>query len=104
MSVIDLLLLIFSVHSFASAVVRRGISSFEFDGDAPYTVDAATLAAALTCPNGNPTKDSPPVLLVHGTASTGAESWGDGYVPVRTSFNKANDGVLVYPHGISQGT
>lgn len=86
MSVIDLLLLIFSVLSFAYAatphVLSRGDSSFVFPGDAPYTVSAATLAAALTCPNGNPTKSSPPVLLVHGTGSTGAESWGDGYVPV----------------------
>ncbi|KAK3721766.1 hypothetical protein LTR37_002931 [Vermiconidia calcicola] len=77
MSVIDLLLLIFSVHSFASPILRRGPQS----GDAPYSVDAATLAAALTCPNGSPTSTAPPVLLVHGTISTGEESWGEGYVP-----------------------
>lgn len=86
MSVIDLLLLIFSVLSFTQAtpphILRRGPSSFVFDGDAPYTVSTATLAAALTCPSGNPTKSSPPVLLVHGTGSTGEQSWGDGYVPV----------------------
>ena len=84
MSVIDLLLLIFSVHSLAFATVssKRDTPSFVFNGDAPYTVAAATLAAALTCPNGNPTSDSPPVLLVHGTGSTGEETWGDGYVPV----------------------
>ena len=80
MSVIDLLFLIFSVHSLASPILRRS-PSFTFDGDAPYTVDIYRLAAALTCPNGNPTKSSPPVLLVHGTGSTGEETWGDGYVP-----------------------
>lgn len=82
MPVINLLLLIFSVHSLASPILRRGAPSFAYSGDAPYTVSPATLAAALTCPNGNPTKSSPPVLLVHGTTSTGEETWGDGYVPV----------------------
>lgn len=82
MSVIALLLFLFSVHSLASPILRRGSTSFAVAGDAPYTVSPATLAAALTCPNGNPTQSSPPVLLVHGTTSTGKESWGDGYVPV----------------------
>ena len=89
MSVIDLLLLVFSFLSFTLAapphILRRGSTSFVFAGDAPYTVNANTLASALTCPNGNPTKAAPPVLLVHGTGSTGQESWGDGYVPVRLS-------------------
>lgn len=87
MSVIDLLLLIlsFSVHSFAAPAWKRGVQNFVFSGDAPLTVNAATLAAALTCPNGNPSSKSPPVLLVHGTTSTGEESWGGGYVPVRTA-------------------
>ena len=82
MSVIDLLLLIFSFHSFVNAISTRATSNFVFDGDAPYTVSDAALAAALTCPNGNPTAGSPPVLLVHGTGSTGPETWEDGYVPV----------------------
>ena len=85
MSVLDLLMLVFSFLSFTVATplhVRRGNASFVYPGDAPYTVNAATLAAALTCPNGNPTKSSPPVLLVHGTTSTGEQTWGDGYVPV----------------------
>ena len=84
MSLINLLLLIFSVHSLASPILSRRAASFAFPGDAPYTVDPATLAAALTCPNGSPTQSSPPVLLVHGTTSTGQESWGNGYVPVST--------------------
>ena len=78
---LSLLLLIFSVHSFGAPILERGAQSFVFDGDAPFTVNTATLAAAFTCPNGNPTSSSPPVLLVHGTGSTGEETWGDGYVP-----------------------
>lgn len=81
MSPLDLLLLLFSVHTLASPVAKRDAPDFAFAGDAPFTVSADDLAASLTCPNGNPTADSPPVLLVHGTATTGEESWGDGYVP-----------------------
>ncbi len=80
-SYLSLLLLIFSVRSFAAPISKRGAQSFVLSGDAPFTVSTATLAAALTCPNGNPTSSSPPVLLVHGTGSTGEETWGSGYVP-----------------------
>ncbi|PPJ56173.1 hypothetical protein CBER1_09085 [Cercospora berteroae] len=75
------LALLFSAVTFASPVAKRAAPSFVFPGDAPFSVPVQTLANALTCPNGNPTKDSPPVLLVHGTASTGEETWGRGYVP-----------------------
>jgi triacylglycerol lipase len=87
MSFLDLLLLIISISvlSFAAPTQRRGLPSFVFDGDAPFTVAPATLAAALVCPNGSPTPKSPAVLLVHGTSSTGSESWGDGYVPALKS-------------------
>ncbi|EME86399.1 uncharacterized protein MYCFIDRAFT_84540 [Pseudocercospora fijiensis CIRAD86] len=81
MSTLDILLLLFSVHALASPFVRRSTPVFDFDGDAPFTVNPNTLASSLTCPYGNPTSSSPPVLLVHGTATTGEESWGDGYVP-----------------------
>ncbi|KAF7189161.1 Lipase B [Pseudocercospora fuligena] len=81
MSPLEILVLLFSVHAIASPLVRRSAPVFDFDGDAPFTVDPNTLASSLTCPYGNPTSSSPPVLLVHGTATTGAESWGDGYVP-----------------------
>ncbi|KAK5175610.1 uncharacterized protein LTR77_000749 [Saxophila tyrrhenica] len=84
-SYLSLLLLIFSVLSFAAPVKERGVQSFVFSGDAPFTVNTATLAAALKCPNGNPTASSPPVLLVHGTGSTGEETWGEGYVPALRS-------------------
>ncbi|KAF2771874.1 alpha/beta-hydrolase [Teratosphaeria nubilosa] len=65
----------------AFPTIERDLPSFVFDGDAPFSVDTATLAAALTCPDGNPTESSPPVLLVHGTATTGEESWSRSYVP-----------------------
>jgi hypothetical protein len=68
-------------QGFASPVLRRQAPSFVFDGDAPFSVDDETLAAALTCPNGAPSQSSPPVLLVHGTAVTGDATWGEGYVP-----------------------
>jgi triacylglycerol lipase len=65
----------------ASPVTRRAAPTYDFDGDAPFSVDTETLAAALTCPRGNPTNAAPPVLLVHGTATTGAQTWEKGYVP-----------------------
>ncbi|KAI6899296.1 hypothetical protein KC318_g10809 [Hortaea werneckii] len=65
----------------SSQIVKRQVPTFVFEGDAPFSVDAETLASALTCPNGYPTSSSPPVLLVHGTSSTGEETWRNGYVP-----------------------
>lgn len=73
--------LCFAATALGSPIGPRSVPDFVFPGDAPFSVDAATLAAALTCPNGNPTASAPPVLLVHGTTSTGAETWGAGYVP-----------------------
>ncbi|KAK5121603.1 hypothetical protein LTR85_004775 [Meristemomyces frigidus] len=81
MSLLGLLVPLFFACACASPVLRRDAPDFTIDGDAPFTVDTATLSAALTCPNGNPTSSSPPVLLVHGTATTGEETWGEGYVP-----------------------
>ncbi|KZP01382.1 alpha/beta-hydrolase [Calocera viscosa TUFC12733] len=43
--------------------------------DAPFDVSTSTMAAALTCPNGIQGKRGGIVLLVHGTGSTGEESW-----------------------------
>ncbi|KAI6795966.1 hypothetical protein KC361_g4706 [Hortaea werneckii] len=65
----------------SSQFAKRQAPAFVFEGDAPFSVDAETLASALTCPNGSPTASSPPILLVHGTSTTGEETWGDGYVP-----------------------
>lgn len=47
----------------------------------PLTVEAARLEEALHCYGdvANATRD--PVILLHGTTSTGLESWRSGYVP-----------------------
>ncbi|EME47037.1 hypothetical protein DOTSEDRAFT_50533 [Dothistroma septosporum NZE10] len=82
MSPLEVLVLLFSVRfTIASPIVARDGPSFIFDSDTLFSVDSNDLAASLTCPYGNPSAASPPVLLVHGTATTGQESWGDGYVP-----------------------
>lgn len=67
--------------AFAVPLAKRQSPTYVFDGDAPFSTNANTLAGALTCPHGNPTADAPPVLLVHGTATAGEQSWGGGYVP-----------------------
>ncbi|KAK6435521.1 hypothetical protein LTR95_008293 [Oleoguttula sp. CCFEE 5521] len=70
-----------TVATHALPVLPRSAPNLASAGDAPFSVSQDTLAAALTCPNGNPTTSSPGVLLVHGTTSTGAETWAEGYVP-----------------------
>ncbi|KAK6389568.1 hypothetical protein LTR95_019702, partial [Oleoguttula sp. CCFEE 5521] len=70
-----------SVATHGLPVLPRSAPNLASSGDAPFSVSQDTLAAALTCPNGNPTSSSPGVLLVHGTTSTGAETWAEGYVP-----------------------
>ena len=55
--------------------------SYIFPGDAPYGIPTSNLSSILTCPYGPPNAASEAVLLVHGTGSTGQESYGDGYVP-----------------------
>ncbi len=42
------------------------------------TVPAAKLAGALRCPAGRSHRRGPVVLLVHGTGTTGEDSWPDG--------------------------
>ncbi|KAI9670541.1 MAG: hypothetical protein M1831_005761 [Alyxoria varia] len=60
----------------------RQAQDFAFPGDPSYGVETAELSKVLKCPEGNPSSaDDNPVLLVHGTGSTGEESWGSGYVP-----------------------
>ena len=48
--------------------------------DPAYTVPVSTLTSAITCPDG--LTGAQIVLGVHGTSSTGSESWGSG--PYRT--------------------
>jgi len=66
MSVVELLIFVFSAYALATPITKRQAPDFTYDGDAPFSVNAETLAASLTCPNGSPTSSSPPVLLVHG--------------------------------------
>lgn len=73
--------LLFLAIAHAVPIARRAAPTYSFDGDAPFSVSADTLATALNCPLGNPTAGAPPVLLVHGTATTGAQSWEKGYIP-----------------------
>ena len=75
------LILLSSVTYASPLLPRQSASTYVFPGDAPYDVSTAELSSVLTCPKGNPTANSKPVLLVHGTASTGNESFGFGYVP-----------------------
>lgn len=65
----------------AAPVEKRDVPSFNFAGDAPWTVSNDVLAASLNCPNGYPTAASPPVLLVHGTMASGNDTWNGTYVP-----------------------
>ncbi|EPQ26126.1 uncharacterized protein PFL1_06334 [Pseudozyma flocculosa PF-1] len=46
--------------------------------DAPFSVSAATAQNVINCPNGIQGKAGGIVFLVHGTGSTGPESWGNG--------------------------
>lgn len=45
--------------------------------DAPYTISTTQLASVLVCPNGTANTNGI-ALLVHGTGSTGNETWGAG--------------------------
>lgn len=73
-----LLLYITSVSS--APVVQKRAPDFVFDGDAPYGIPTSQLSSIMTCAT-TPNANTKAVLLVHGTGSTGLESWGDGYVP-----------------------
>jgi triacylglycerol esterase/lipase EstA (alpha/beta hydrolase family) len=48
-------------------------------GDPPFTVPTATLAAALDCPATFTHPQHEPVLLVHGTFTSGQEQWSWNY-------------------------
>lgn len=69
----------------AAAPTKRAVPDFTYAGDAGWTVDTETLANSMTCPHGAPTAASPPVLLVHGTAASGNDTWSETYVPALLS-------------------
>ncbi len=60
--------------------------------DPSFRFDAATMQAAIRCPAGIKQAPGGIVLLVHGTGSTGAESWGDGpYVHILPKLDAGYD-------------
>ena len=50
-------------------------------GDAPYTVDEATLRAAIHIPPGFTFGAKPPVILMPGTGTTGFETFQGNFIP-----------------------
>jgi len=48
------------------------------DGDAPFSLSCEELASVITMPRGNRKSKGGIVFLVHGTGSTGEETWGAG--------------------------
>lgn len=55
--------------------------------DAPFTISAAQAEALITCPTGFTGAKNGVVFLVHGTGSTGSESWANGpYVKFLPSY------------------
>ncbi|KEQ86288.1 alpha/beta-hydrolase [Aureobasidium pullulans EXF-150] len=50
-------------------------------GDAPYTVDEATLRAAIHIPSGFTYGAKPPVILMPGTGNTGFETFQGNFIP-----------------------
>ncbi len=60
--------------------------------DPAYRFPTATMQAAITCPSGIKKAKGGIVLLVHGTGSTGPESWGSGpYVEILPKLDAGYD-------------
>jgi triacylglycerol lipase len=79
-----LTLSLLSMLVFASPAVAMADSAQDESGP-PLMTPTATLAAALRCHDTPSSASHEPVLLVHGIASTGAESWDWTYVPALTN-------------------
>jgi len=60
------------------AIPYPGIQQRTTWTDPAYSVSTATLAAAITCPNGVKNKAGGIVFLVHGTGSSGSDTWAKG--------------------------
>lgn len=77
----------FPSHDFPPSQPRRSTPQ-----DAPYPISSATAQSAITCPNGIKGAKGGIVLLVHGTGSTGSESWKEGpYVRTLPTVGKGYD-------------
>ncbi|KAH9450576.1 hypothetical protein MJO28_009998 [Puccinia striiformis f. sp. tritici] len=68
---------IFSVFTFAAvlAILCGGIQSFQ---DAPFKRPESVYRDAMVCPRGISNKTGGIIFLVHGAATTGAKTWGEG--------------------------
>ncbi|KAL7421652.1 hypothetical protein Q5752_003421 [Cryptotrichosporon argae] len=74
--------------STAATATSTGCASAS--GDAPYSLSCSDLESVITFPNGNQGKAGGIVFLVHGTGSTGEETWGSG--PYYTILPDLGDG------------
>ncbi|KAK4706145.1 hypothetical protein P7C70_g46, partial [Phenoliferia sp. Uapishka_3] len=72
--------------------------------DAPFSVSNKTMEAAITCPFGIHGKKGGIVLLVHGTGSTGPQSWDSGpYTRLLPAMGKGYDVCYITLPGFSTG-
>ncbi|KAB8349488.1 hypothetical protein FH972_023514 [Carpinus fangiana] len=75
-----LLSLLFAWGAFAAPIDSESKApSFIFAGDAPYGVDSDVLDSVMTCAQEITPNSKNAVLLIHGTGSTGSESWARSY-------------------------
>lgn len=77
LSLVSMLVFASPTHAMANAA--------QDDSGPPLVTPPATLAAALRCHHTETSSSHKPVLLVHGIASTAAESWNWNYVPALTN-------------------
>ncbi|GAA5846710.1 hypothetical protein JCM3766R1_002888 [Sporobolomyces carnicolor] len=62
----------------ASTIEKRATCANDAGNIGTFSQPCTTYTSAVTCPNGIKGKAGGIVLLVHGTGSTGAESWAQG--------------------------
>ncbi|WRT65296.1 uncharacterized protein IL334_002239 [Kwoniella shivajii] len=62
----------------SSAAASSSTGCVSASGDAPYSLSCSALASVITFPNGFQNKAGGIVFLVHGTGSTGSETWSTG--------------------------
>lgn len=73
-------LLSLALNAIAAPVTQssNGCNKNRQNGDAPYSLSCGELESVITFPQGNQRKKGGIVFLVHGTGSTGEETWGPG--------------------------
>ncbi|WVQ94658.1 hypothetical protein IAU59_001738 [Kwoniella sp. CBS 9459] len=68
----------FTASATSSAIPAVSSGCASAPGDAPYSLSCGELANVITFPDGFQGKQGGIVFLVHGTGSTGEETWGTG--------------------------